>query len=150
MVSYWWLSDSKSPQVSRSLLSILSELNNTVILMISTRPLISKPSSPFCNIWGSFQVNQLHLVSQLPLCSIVFFKSLVRSLYSSLFSLSFSFILWSAETAKSTFLLTITRSGRLAEIRWSVCMSKSQKVCASHFPGQIPGCVYTTCSYCQT
>ena len=62
-----------------------------------------------------------------------FFNSLARSKYLSFFSHSFSFILWSAETAKSTilqilfFLLIIIRSGLLAKIRWSVCMSKSHR-----------------------
>ena len=37
-----------------------------------------------------------------PSCSTVFFNSLARSRYLSFFSHSFSFILWSAETAKST------------------------------------------------
>ena len=32
------LSDSKSPQVSRTLLSILAVLNNLVVWMVSTRP----------------------------------------------------------------------------------------------------------------
>ena len=52
-------------------------------------------------------------------------------MYLSFFSLSFSFILWSVGTAKSTIfqvfllLLIIIRSGLLVEIRWSVCMLKS-------------------------
>ena len=42
--------------------------------------------------------------------------------------------MWSAGTAKSIilqvlfFLLVILRSGRPAKIRWSVCMSKSQRI----------------------
>ena len=36
MVFHWRLSDSKSPQVSRTLLSILSVLNNAVVWMVST------------------------------------------------------------------------------------------------------------------
>ena len=65
------------------------------------------------------------------LCSIVFFHSLAKSRYLSLFSLSFSFTLCSAGTAKSTirqilfFLLAIIRSGHLAEIRISIFISKS-------------------------
>ena len=47
MVPQWILSDSKSPQVSRTLLSILTDLNNAVVRMVSTRPLISKSTSPF-------------------------------------------------------------------------------------------------------
>ena len=46
---YWSLSDSKSPQVSRTLLSILAVLNNAVVWMVSTRPPTSKSSSPFSN-----------------------------------------------------------------------------------------------------
>ena len=49
MVFHWSLSDSKSPQVSRTLLSILAVLNNVVIWMISTRPPTSKSPSPFSN-----------------------------------------------------------------------------------------------------
>ena len=49
MVFHRSLSDSKSPQVSRTLLSILAILNNAVIWMVSTRPPTSKPSSPFSN-----------------------------------------------------------------------------------------------------
>ena len=49
MVSHWSFSDSKSPQVSRTLLSIQADLNNAVVWMVSTRPLISKSSRPFIN-----------------------------------------------------------------------------------------------------
>ena len=49
MVFHWSLSDSKSPQVSRTLLSILAVLNNAVVCMVSTRPPTSKSSSPFSN-----------------------------------------------------------------------------------------------------
>ena len=45
----WSLSDSKSPQVSSTLLSILAVLNNSVVWMVSTRPPTSKSSSPFNN-----------------------------------------------------------------------------------------------------
>ena len=40
MVSQWSLSDIKSLQVSRALLSILTDLNNAVVWIVSTRPLI--------------------------------------------------------------------------------------------------------------
>ena len=43
------LSDSKSPQVSRTLLSIQVVLNNAVVWMVSTHPPTSKSSSPFSN-----------------------------------------------------------------------------------------------------
>ena len=103
MVFHWILSDSKSPQVPRILVSILAVLNN-VVWMVSTCPPISKSSSP-CN-------NPLVTVPKAPITIGIivafmfhsFFNSLARSRYLSLFSLSFSFILWSAGTAKSTIL----------------------------------------------
>ena len=49
MVFHWSLSDSKSPQVSRALLSILTVLKNAVVWMVSTRPPTSKSSSSFNN-----------------------------------------------------------------------------------------------------
>ena len=49
MVFHWSLSDSKFPQVSRTLLSILAVRNNVVVQMVSTRPPASKSSMPFNN-----------------------------------------------------------------------------------------------------
>ena len=49
MVFQWSLSDSKSPQVSKSLLGILAVLNNALVLMVSIRSPSSKSSSPFNN-----------------------------------------------------------------------------------------------------
>ena len=49
MVFHWSLSNSKSPQVSRTLLSIPAVLNNAVVWMVTTRPPTSKSSNPFNN-----------------------------------------------------------------------------------------------------
>ena len=49
MVSHWSFSDSKSPQVFWILLSILTDLNNPVVWMVSTPLLIFKSSSPCTN-----------------------------------------------------------------------------------------------------
>ena len=59
-------------------------------------------------------------------------SSLAKSRNSSFFSPSFNFTLWSAGKAKSTirqflFFFQLSRSGRLAVIRWSVCISKSKR-----------------------
>ena len=120
MVSHLSLSDSKSPQVTRTRLRILAVLSNAVVWIVSTRPPTSKSSRPFNN--------PLVIVPKVPITigTIVtfmfhsFFNPLARSRYLSFFSLFFRFILWSAGTAKSTilqilvFLLIIMRSGLLA------------------------------------
>ena len=49
MVFHWRLSDSKSPQVSRTLLIILAVFNDAVVCMVSTQPPTSKSSRPFDN-----------------------------------------------------------------------------------------------------
>ena len=49
MVFHLSLSDSKSPQVSWTRLSILAVLSNAVIWIVSTRPPTSKSSRPFNN-----------------------------------------------------------------------------------------------------
>ena len=104
MVFHWSLSDSKSPQVFRTLLSILSVLNNAVVWMVSIRPPTSKSSSPFSNPLVTVP-NAPITIGIIVTCMFhSFFNSLARSRYLSFFSHSFSFILWSAGTAKSTIL----------------------------------------------
>ena len=49
MVFHWSLSDSKSPQVSRTLLNVLAFLNNLVVWIVFSRPPPSKSSSSFSN-----------------------------------------------------------------------------------------------------
>ena len=78
-----------------------------------------------------------------------FFNCLARSKYLSFFSLSFSFILWSAGTAKFTimqvlfFLLIIIRFCLMAEIRGFVCMSKSHRsLCVSFSKADAGLCIY--------
>ena len=103
-VFHWSLSDSKSPQPSRTLLSILAVLNDAVVWMVSTRPLTSKSSSPFSNPLVTVP-NAPITIGIIVTCMFhSFFSSLARSRFLSFFSHSFSFILWSAWIAKSTIL----------------------------------------------
>ena len=104
MVFHWSLSDSKFPQVSRTLFSILAVLNNVVVWMISTCPLISKSSSLFNNPLVTVLKAPIAIGIIVTFMFYSFFYSLARSKYLSFFLLSFSFILWSAGTAKSTIL----------------------------------------------
>ena len=52
-VFHWSLWDIKSPQVSRTLLSILADLNNAVVWTVSICPSISNPSCPFSQPLGT-------------------------------------------------------------------------------------------------
>ena len=104
MVLHWSLSDSKSPQVSRTRLSILAVLSNAVVWIVSTRPPISKSSRPFNNPLVIVPNAPITIGTIVTFIFYSFFNSLARSRYLSFFSLSFRIILWSAGTAKSTIL----------------------------------------------
>ena len=104
MVFHWSLSDSKSPQVSRILLSVLAILNNAVVWMVSTLPPTSKSSRPFSNPLVTVPKAPITIVIIITSMFHNFFNSLVRSRYLSFFSHSFSFILRSAKIAKSAIL----------------------------------------------
>ena len=131
-------SDSKSPQVSRTLLSILAVLSNAVIWRVSPHQPTSKSPRPFNKHLVMLPKAPFTIGTIVTFMFHSIFNCLARSRYLSFCSHSFSFIMWSARTAKSTvlqilyFLLIIIRSGLLAEIRWSVCMSKSHRsLCVS-------------------
>ena len=143
------LSDSKSLQVSRTLLSILGDHNNVVVWTVSTNTVISKSSNP-CT-------NHLLTVPRAPITFGIivtfmfysFFTSPKRCRYIFLFTYSFNFTLLPAGTAKSIilqvicFLLIIIRSSRLAEIRWPVCIQKFQKsLCISFSRTDSRRCIY--------
>ena len=162
MVFYWRLSESKSLQVSRTLLSILAVFNNAVVWMVSTRLPSSKSSRTSNNPLVTVPKAQITIVIIVTFMFHSFFNSLARSMYLSLFSHSFSFILWSAGTAKSTvlqnsflfflffFFLIIIRSGLLAEIRWSVCISKFHRsLCVSFSRTGAGLCIYYLLAWSQ-
>ena len=129
MVFHWGLSESKPLQVSRTLLNILADLNNALVWIVSTHPLISKSPSLYINPLVTVPISPVLNSFTVTFLFQCFFSCLARSMYLSLFSLSFNFTLWLTIVY---FLLTIIRSGCLAEIRWSVFIPKS-KFCAFHF-----------------
>ena len=78
-----------------------------------------------------------------------FFSSQARSKSLSIFLLSFIFNQWFTGTAKSTrwqilffFLLIDTRTGLLARIGGSICISKSQKILSFSFSQTDSGLSY--------
>ena len=118
MVFHWILSDSKSTQVSRTLLSILAFLNNAIVWMVSTRPPTFKSSRSFNN--------PLIKVPKAPITIGIivtfkfhnFFNPLASSRYLSLFSHSFNFILWSAGTFFWEFFTPASADGLSLEFEW--------------------------------
>ena len=115
MVFHWSLSDSKSPQVSRTLLSILAVLNKDIVWMVSTHPPTCKSSSPFNNPFVTVLEAPITISIIVTFMFHSFFNSLARSRYLYFFSHSFSFILWSGGTqsrqfCKFSFLLLMTIS----------------------------------------
>ena len=152
---YRSLNDSKSPQVSRTLLSILTVLNNAVDWMVPTRPPTSKSSSPFNNPLVTVWKAPITIAIIVVFMFHSFFNSLTRSRYLSLFSHSFSFIQWSAGIAKLTILqilffcwllLGLVFWPRLGDL--SECQSPIG-VYVCQFLGQLLVCAYTICWYGQ-
>ena len=148
MVFHWSLSDSKSPQVSRNLLSILSVFNNAVVCMVSTRPPTSKSSRPFNNPLFTMPIAPITIGTIVTFMFHSFFNYLARSKYLSSCPHSISFILWSAGTAKSTILQILFFFScwlsyglvfwqRLGDL--CVCQSPIG-VYACYFLGQVLGC----------
>ena len=138
MVFPWTASLLKSPG---TFLSILADISNAVVCIVSTRPHISKSCFPSTNPLGTvprapitvginvtfmshsfFQLLSkvqvlIHLFSYFQFYSVVSRDSKINNSASS-FSLFFFFFF---------LLLDIIRSGRLVEIRWSVCMSRFER-----------------------
>ena len=95
---HWSLSDSKSPQVSRTLLSIPA---NAVVEMVSILPSISNCSNPIFKPLGTVPSASITIGITVNLMFHNFFTSLIKVKNLSLFSFSLTFTLWSARTAKS-------------------------------------------------
>ena len=134
MVCQWSLYDSKSPQVSRTLLSFLAVVNNVVVWMFYTRPLISKFTSPFNNPWETVQkapITNGIIVTFMFLSSFFPLKKVEVLIQLFIFFQFYSMISWDSKVhnfANSLFLLLIIiRSDLLVEIRWFVCMLKSHR-----------------------
>ena len=84
---------SKFPQVSRTLLSVLANPNNTVIWMISINPLISNPFSPPSKFLGTVLSPPVTCYITIILMLHCFLSSLARSkclFHFSLFTFLFS------------------------------------------------------------
>ena len=129
MVFHMCLSDSKSLQVTRNLLCILADLNNVVVWMVPTRPLISNSSSPYHNTSVTvpralitISINVTFMFFQLPKKVKVFVPLFIIFQFYSMVNRNNK--VHNFPSSLSLFFFII-KFGRLAEIRWPVCMSKS-------------------------
>ena len=133
---HWSLSDSKYLHVSRTLLSIQTNFKYAVVWIVSTRPLVFKFSSPCTNPLVTVPRASITIGIVVYFMFQSFFSFLARSSYLSLFSPFFNFTLWNDKVHYSAgslffsffFLVTISRSVRLAKSRRSVCISKFGRI----------------------
>ena len=151
MVFHWCLSDSKSPQDSRTRLRILAILSNAVIWVVSTRPPTSKSSRPFNDpldilpkalitigtivtfmFYSFFQFSSkvevlILLFTFLQIYSVIRWDSKVNNFASSLLFVD-NYKVWSSGR-DLVILLYVSPIG----------------VYVCHFLGQVLGCAYTIC-----
>ena len=102
MVYQWSLSDSKSTQVSKTLVSILVDLNNGVVLLVSVS---SSISNYFCPLTKRFGTVPSGLITICIIDSVIFHSflgSLEKTKSLSLFYFSLIISLYSAGIVKST------------------------------------------------
>ena len=155
MVFHCSLSDSKSPQVSRTFLSIQAVLNNAVVWMVSTLPLTSKSSSPFSNPFVTVPNTPITIGIIVTCMFQSFFNSLARSRVLILLFTSFQF--YSVVSREQSRLFC--KFSFFCWLSWSlvfwprlgdpcVCWSPIG-VYVCHFLGQVLGCAYTICLYGQ-
>ena len=118
MVFHWSFSDSKSPQVSKTLLSILAVFNIAVVWMVSTRLPTSKSSRPFNNSSVTVSKAPITISTIVTFMFHSFYKSLARSKYLSFFSYSFSFILWSVRGFRIKVVFFFLIHSRMLAFSW--------------------------------
>ena len=90
-ISWFFLLEFEWQLVSRTFLSILADLNNVVVWMVSTFPLISKSYSSLTIPLGIFPSAPITTGITVTFMFHSFFSSLARSRYSSLFLPSFNY-----------------------------------------------------------
>ena len=161
MVFHWSLNDSKSPQLFRTLLSILAVLNNDVVWMVSTHPPTSKSSSPFNNPSVTLPKAPITIV----VIVIVMFHSLFVFLKFpekvQILILLFTFFQFYSVVNRYSKVHNFANSlfFFLFCLLWGLVFwptlgdpfeyQNSIEICVCHSPGQMLGCAYTICPYSQ-
>ena len=105
VVFHWSGNDSNYLQISRTLLSILGDLNNAVVCGVSILSLIFQFFQFFCKpsetIPSATTTTSIRVTLMFHCFCCCFFSSLARSKYLSIFSFPFIFNLWSTRKTKN-------------------------------------------------
>ena len=148
MIFHRCLSNSQSPQVPWTLLSILTNLKNALVWMVLISPLIPNLLSPLSKPLGTILSTVITIDITVNLMFLSFFRSLTKYKYT-LFSLSLILTLWLGGISKihymasSHFLLVIIIFDLLTGIGWSICTSKSNRFLCISFSRTDSGlCIY--------
>ena len=150
MVSRWSLSDSKSHQVTRTLLSILADLNKAVLWMVSTCSFISKSFSSCINPFVTVPITRITIGITATFMFHSFFQSSSKAQVLILLFTFFQFYSVVSREDKFFYLASSLFFSclLLGLVIWSrfgdpFVFQNPRGVCAFHFPGQILGCAYT-------
>ena len=138
MVFHWGLSDSKSSQVTRTLLSILANLNNVVVLVVSIRPPTFNSSKAFGTVSNAPVSIRITVI-------LMFHIYLVFSQAPSI--CHFFRFLWflpcDPPRRQNPKCFWLIRSDCLVEIKWSLCTLKSHRIlCVSFSRTNFSRCIY--------
>ena len=149
MVYPWSLSDNKSPQVSKTLLSILADLNNALICIVSTLSVISTSSSICTNPLGTVPRAPITTGFIATFIFHIFFQFFSKvEVLNPLFTFFRFHSVVHQDNKVHNSLLIIIISVCLAVIRWSVCVSKSQRsLCVSFYMTDSGLWIYPLCLF---
>ena len=111
------LSDSKSPQDSRTLFSILADLNNVVVWKVSTRPLISKSSRP-CKIPSVIILRALIIIRITVTFMFILIIIIVNSLHACFFTPDLTGVFYRSRSSSNSLQVSRTHHSILTNM-WS-------------------------------
>ena len=147
MVFHWSLSDRKSLHVSRTLLGILGDLKNAVVLMVPTRPPTSKSFCPFLSIFSNCTKSIISINVTFMFHSFFFLFPSKVELFIHLLAF-FNFYSVASRDSKvhnfaSSLFFSVDYYKVWSRLKRSFCMSKSQRdLWVSFFRTDVGLCVY--------
>ena len=155
-VFHWSSSDSKSPQLTRNVLSILADLSSAIVWIVSARPLNLNPSNPVAKHLGIVPSAPVMTGITVTLIFHNVFSSLPRLKYLSLFWFFFFFFNFNSmivRLGKFHYLMSSLSFSlfdlSLGLVFWpglgNPFVSKDLRdYFAFHFSGRILGCAFVS------